>query len=90
MLLASGWLNPQILYDLAFLMIMFSMCSVVPCFYRHLNIPVLPNGLHIMADQGFPRTAVFLVAPKRNAPNQLPAHIRRSKYNVVNTSVGYS
>ena len=43
---------------------------------RHVNLPVLPNGLQIMADQGFPRTPPLLITTRNNRIN-LPAAVRR-------------
>ena len=42
----------------------------------NIVLPVIPNGLQIMADQGFPRMNPLLI-PARNNRNNLPARIRR-------------
>ena len=57
-----------------FMKFMFS--SMIFLYCRHVNLPVLPNGLHIMADQGFVRTGNVLVLP-RNHRNIFPRALRR-------------
>ena len=44
--------------------------------YQNVNIPVLPQGLTILADQGFKHQLPVLVLPCQNQP-QLPAAMRR-------------
>ena len=41
-----------------------------------IQLPVLPAGLQIMADQGFRNTHPLIVLPRHNQP-QLPRHMRR-------------
>ena len=46
--------------------------------FRQINIPVLPQGLQIMADQGFQNLAPVIVLPRRNQP-AIAANVRRYK-----------
>ena len=43
---------------------------------RYINVPVLPAGLQIMADQGFENRLPIIVLPRVNQP-QIPAIMRR-------------
>ena len=45
--------------------------------HRNINLPVLPAGLQIMADQGFEHRHPVIVLPRANQP-QIPALMRRS------------
>ena len=44
--------------------------------FQNVNVPVLPQGLHIMADQGFQHRLPVMVIPHQNQP-QIPAPMRR-------------
>ena len=44
--------------------------------HRNVNLPVLPAGLQIMADQGFEHRLPVIVLPHANQP-QLPPMMRR-------------
>ena len=48
------------------------------CFCRQINLPMLPQGLQIMADQGFHNRPPVIVLPRFNQPN-IPAQMRRYK-----------
>ena len=43
---------------------------------NNVNVPVLPQGLQIMADQGFRHALPVIVLPRRNQA-QVPAMMRR-------------
>ena len=43
--------------------------------YSNVNIPVLPNGLKIMADQGFAFARPLLIPPSKNM--RLPDRLRK-------------
>ena len=53
------------------------------CFCRLIRLPVLPNGLQIMADPGFPNRRPLLVMPKRNDP-RISDDMRRLKSLILN------
>ena len=44
--------------------------------FSNVNLPMLPQGLQIMADQGFEHRLPIIVLPRANQP-QLPAVMRR-------------
>ena len=44
------------------------MCAVFLYFNSHIRLPVLPNGLQIMADQGFANIRPLLVMPRAQYP----------------------
>ena len=50
----------------------FQFCII----FRNINLPVLPQGLQIMADQGFENRHPVIVLPRANQP-QIPAVMRR-------------
>ena len=44
-------------------------------FSSHINIPLLPDGLRIMADQGFKYAKPLLITPNKNV--RLPENLRK-------------
>ena len=44
--------------------------------YRYVHIPVLPQGLQIMADLGFANRHPLLVSTRANIPN-VPEHMKK-------------
>ena len=47
--------------------------------FRNVNLPVLPAGLQIMADQGFDHCNPIIVLPRANQP-QVSQIMRRSVF----------
>ena len=45
-------------------------------FHKYINLPVLPQGLQIMADQGFEHRLPVMVLPRANQP-QIAEIMRR-------------
>ena len=51
-------------------------------FFSQINLPVLPAGLQIMADQGFQNAHPILVLPRYNQPAIQP-DMRRYNYSKI-------
>ena len=62
------------------------MCSYSERFFMyfcsHVHLPVLPQGLQIMADQGFEHRLQVIVLPKANQP-QISHQMRRFVFSYV-------
>ena len=64
----------------------FLHCTHVNCqlYVRNITIPVLPQGIQIMADQGFRYQPAIIVLPKANRPAFTP-EMRKYVHNSISS-----